>query len=246
MMCSFENKVMVLFSPKTGSQTLHGFLRRVVQVPNAYYGPRNPAQPDYEDGQAHWHPCMAYAVKHCGIAREDLPNWRFATFWRDPIDRCLSGYAHHLRINEGSSDPTTLEVYVSFWQSMFQQYQWLTDQLFSGDERAFPEVNLNHEWFNFHDYDNEVLRLADWFGYTGPSPTSLGYHSENSEGNRLYVDDLTPDQIRVIINRYRDDYQLLESRGIMAPTRDLYYQYRLTKYDEPMKIAQDFVEHYKK
>lgn len=218
MYVSEKNKVILLWNPKTGSSSLHGYLK--LNVPDSFFGPRDRI---YPERTGHWHMPLVRIVQNAekaGINIGDLQTWKIGVFWRDPIDRTLSGLAWGKRTHPETIRPDmSVTEYIVGSYSFVDQRPFLTDKIHTNYEPNFPHLHLNWTWFNYHDYTNEFKRLAEWFGLS-PTDADIPHH-QSAEGNRLYVEDLTADEIRIIKERYWDDYELLESRGIFAPTRDL-------------------------
>lgn len=217
------HSVILLWNPKTGSQSVHRYLR--LNVPDAEFGPDGPVE---KAPFAHWHKHLGAVVNYYGIPRNSLFEYRIGTWWRDPIDRCLSGFAWHQREFPDIYGSMSLTQYIEEEHCFALQMRYLTDRRHLDVEPEFAELNLNWEWFNFHDYDNEFRRLASWFGLTPGEQAAPGFPTVKNEiphaqksNNRLQIEDLTEAEIRLIKEYYLVDYELLESRGIFAPTRDL-------------------------
>jgi hypothetical protein len=225
MFISRQHKIIVIWNPKTGSQSIHRYLR--LNVPDAYFGPAGRDEPE---GKAHWHIPLFKIMKENQITAEEIITYRIATFWRDPIDRFLSGYAWKQREFPDLYANMSIREYVETEQYFRLQKVYLADRIHSFDEPRFPLINFDSiwTWFNFHDYENEFRRLAGWFGLTPGEQAPPKYPTQGNEipwaqysNNRLQVEDLTEEEIRLIKEVHREDYELLESRGIFAPTRDL-------------------------
>lgn len=223
MFISRLHSVILTWNPKTGSQSVHRYLR--LNVPDANFGPDGNTE---KAPFAHWHKPLGAIIVQAGIPRNALFEYRIGTWWRDPIDRCLSGFAWHKREFPNTYKNMSLTQYIEEEHCFYHQMRYLTDRRLIISEPEFPEITLNWHWFNFHDYQNEFRRLASWFGLTPGEQAARGHRTVGNEiphvqhsNNRLQIEDLTEAEIRLIKEYYLPDYELLESRGIFAPTRDL-------------------------
>lgn len=222
MYLSRKHKIIIVWNIRTGSTSLHRYLR--LHVPDSDFGP---AHAKYGPKKGHWNSRFCQIVNYFQIPPEELPTYRIGSFYRDPLDRTISSMAyqqHHFpdRV-AGLSFSEYLEEHGKYVQP---QWMYLTDRNIMG-LRTFDEIDLNWEWFNFHDYENEFRRITSWFGLT---PGAKAEKMVATTGNeiphvnafpRLQVEDLTQQEIDRCKEIYRADYELLENHGIMVPSRNL-------------------------
>ena len=220
MFLSRSHKVIIIWNPKTGSTSLHRYLR--LNVPDADFGPDGPDGPK----KGHWNARICQCARYWEITMEELTEYRIASFWRDPIDRMLSSYGFHQRTRpDVVGSMTFMEYMEQHGKEVPPQWMYLTDRNIEG-VRPF-EVDLNWEWFNFHDYQNEFKRLAGWFGLTPGEVAPRMFPTVGNEipyvnvSTHIQVEDLSQEEINFVKNTFRTDYELLESEGIFPLSRDL-------------------------
>ena len=222
MYLSRKHKIIIVWNIRTGGVSLHRYLR--LNVPDSDFGPDHAK---YGPKKGHWNARLCQIVNYFEIPPETLPEYRIATFYRDPLDRCLSSMAyqeHHFpdRV-EGLSFSEYLEIHGKY---VHPQWMYLTDRDMDGI-RVYDGIDLNWEWFNYHDYENEFKRIVSWFGlttegYGGPHEATTGIEIPHLNCfPRLQVEDITQQEIDRCKEIYRADYELLEQHGIMMPSRDL-------------------------
>lgn len=222
MYLSREHKIIILWNLRTGGCSLHRYLR--LNVPDSDFGPTHPK---YGPKKGHWNARLCQIVNYFEIPPETLPEYRIASFYRDPLDRCLSSMAYQLHHFPGRVDDMSFSEYLDVYGVYVQpQWMYLTDRDAEG-LRIFDGIDLNWEWFNFHDYENEFKRITSWFGLT---PGEVAPKMFPTEGNeipwvntfpRLQVEDITQEDIDRVKEINQLDYELLEQHGIMMPSREL-------------------------
>lgn len=208
----------------TGSTSIHRYLR--LHVPDSDFGPDHP---NYGPKKGHWHGRLCQIVNYFEIPVEELPTYRIATFYRDPIERVLTVLPYQIdHFPHRNLDTVSLSEWIEIQgQYMHPQWMYLTDRNIIG-ERVYDGIDLNWEWFNYHDYENEFRRLASWFGLTpgNKAPKMVATTGNqiphlNHYENTPTIADLTQQDIDRIKEIFRADYELLEQHGIMVPSRDL-------------------------
>lgn len=222
MFLSREHKIIVLWNPGTGSVSLHRYLR--LNVPDGDFGPDHEI---YGPKKGHWNARFCQIVNYFEIPPETLPEYRIATFYRDPLERMASTLTyeqqHFPHRVEGMSFAEYIEMH---GQYVHPQWMYLTDRGVDGI-RTFDGIDLNWEWFNFHDYENEFRRLASWFGLIPGNVAAPGVATVGNEipyvnvFPSIQIEDMSQQEIDRIKEISRADYELLENHGIMVPSRDL-------------------------
>lgn len=208
----------------TGSVSLHRYLR--LNVPDSDFGPDHPK---YGPKKGHWHGRLCQIVNYFEIPVEELPTYRIATFYRDPMERVLTVLPYQIdHFPHRNLDTVSLSEWIEIQgQYMHPQWMYLTDRNIIG-ERVYDGIDLNWEWFNYHDYENEFKRIVSWFGLTTEgygglheATTGIEIPHLNHYENTPTIADLTQQDIDRIKEIFRADYELLEQHGIMVPSRDL-------------------------
>lgn len=224
MYLSRKHKIIIVWNLGTGSVSLHRYLR--LNVPDSDFGPDHEK---YGPKKGHWHCRFCQIVNYFNIPPETLPEYRIATFYRDPIERALVSMPYQLaHFPFRNFDSMTFSEYLEeHGKYVHPQWLYLTDRDFMGI-RCFDGIDLNWEWFNYHDYENEFRRLAGWFGLTPgeqapPMVPTTGNEIPhlNHYPNALRIEDLSQQVINRCKEIYHADYELLENHGIMVPSRDL-------------------------
>jgi len=184
-------KILVLLNPKTGSQSLRQLMVYLNSTRSIFtvseIGLRNSRMSRFS----------AY------FPNEDLTGYRIFAFYRDPLERFLSGMEHH-QTKFPVEFPRTMSVseYLNACGGFTPQVLHLN-----------PE-GYTLELFNFEDFNNEVVRMAAEFGYT---INAAQVPKINESANRKRRSDLTAQEIQLIRNHYDADYQFFASKGITFP-----------------------------
>jgi hypothetical protein len=208
-MISRQNKVIVLFNPKTGTKTLHSlFMYKVPDVDFHSLAPTN---------KGHYHfPLSVIADRDEGI-KHNIQNYRIVSFYRDPIDRFLSGMAwHRMKYPDIVTPEMTIKEYIEYPMAFVHQLPYICDRETHRSRRYFDGMDLNWTLLNYHDFENEVIRLGNMFGL---NLDKSEIPKENVSENRQQIENLTQEEIAMIKNVYVRDYEYLESQGIMVPSR---------------------------
>jgi hypothetical protein len=209
MLLHKDKKSIILFNMKAGSMSLRnifggldpGFMRGNVGNPdthnNAFLWMLPKLFPDFD-------------------VENELMEYHVGCFYRDPIDRFLSGMAYFLRVHT-EFDPNLRPIkYFEECGTWGYQYRWL-GSLYSHDSwNGTPWHPVPIHYYNFHDFENEVKRLASDIGFTLRSDQIARVNS--SEGNRLHYEDLTQTEIDFLKEYYDPDYKFLASKGLKVPT----------------------------
>lgn len=116
-------------------------------------------------------------------------NFKFYGFYRDPIDRFLSMEAFVRRKGHPEERKWIL----------FPQHKYLDA----------PNVEL----LNFDNFDQEVVKVMDAFGFTiTPADVERVVHPDETPRLR---DELTSEELAEIYRRFKADYDFLLSKGIV-------------------------------
>ena len=223
MYLSREHKIIIVWNLGTGGVSLHRYLR--LNVPDSDFGPDHPI---YGPKKGHWRARICQIVNYFDIPHHELPQYRIATFYRDPIERLLVSlpYQKHHFPGRFPEDITLAQYIEEHGQYVHPQWMYLTDRDFRGI-RCFDGIDLNWQWFNYHDYENEFRRLAGWFGLTPGEPAEILVPTTGNEiphlnyYPRLQVEDISQAEIDRCKEIYWEDYELFEQNGIFVPSRDL-------------------------
>lgn len=208
MLLHKEKKAIVLFNMKTGSMSLRRFLER---IDSGFDGGNWLGM-----GRTHSNPFLWMLPKYFPDFDVDneLMNYHVSCFYRDPIDRFLSGMFYAFRRQPEVDSTIRVKKYYEEQGYWGYQYRWL-GTLFPHDSwDATPWHPVPIHYYNFHDYDNEVVRLCSDIGITITKDQIP--HENSSDGNRLYLKDLTQDEIEFLKELYLPDYLFLASRGLQV------------------------------
>jgi len=216
MMICKKNRVVFLFNPKTGTNSIHYIFK--TKNPSLDFGKIPERYKTYEVMRnGHLHLPLSKIVEIHPDIGEEIREYKIASFYRDPIDRFLSGMDWHTRkYPEIVTPEMTVKEYIEYPMAFVHQYPFLTDRSTPYQERHFDGIDLDWTLLNYHDFENEVLRLADMFKI---SLNKSEIVRKNEGTTRKYIDDLTQEEISMIKEIYVRDYEYLESQGIMVPSR---------------------------
>ena len=197
-------KLIVLFNTKTGSKSL-----RQVMINRGGF--------NVGDGLHHNTPLWRITTLYPDFDVDNqLMNYRVICFYRDPIDRHLSGMAWYL---EHYNLDTNMSVDQFLDEHGFLGYQfcWLANILPSAGPNwnATPWHPVPIELYNFHDFDNEVVRIAASIG-VNMNPNQVPKINESTQ--RKYLEDLTQAEIDRLKEQYAPDYAFFASKNIQVPT----------------------------
>lgn len=192
-------RIIVLFNAKTASKSL-----REVMLTRAGF--------DVGDGLHHNSPLWRLPNLYPDFDIEnELMNYRVITFYRDPIDRHLSGMAWYLE-RYGLNTNMSIDEFLDEHGVITWQYMWLAN-IPPGSDTPWHPVPI--ELYNFHDFANEVVRIADSLGFT---IRANQVPHLNESPTRKYLADLTQAEIDRLKQEYALDYQFFASRNIQVPT----------------------------
>lgn len=188
MIISPYHKLIILLNMKTGSMSLK---KNFIDIPGGRF--INASTGIQHNVRLRW---LTYFYPQ--MEGVDISDWRVVAFYRKPIERFLSGMAYHI---ERFALPTNVSVeeYISGFGVVTPQVAFLNPP------------NKTVDLFNFHDFANEVVRLAGELGY---SINSAQVPKINESANRKQVSDLTTAEIERIQDIYAEDYAFFASKGI--------------------------------
>jgi len=193
-------RLIVLFNAKTGSKSL-----RETMIPRGGFS--------VGDGLHHNSPLWRLPVLYPDFDVENqLTEYRVIAFYRDPVDRFLSGMAWYL--DHYQLDPSmSVDQFIDEHGCIGWQYCWLANVLPGRPWDSAPWHPVPIELYNFHDFANEVVRIADSLGFTLRA-NQVPHVNEST--NRKYIEDLTQAEIDRIKEFYAPDYAFFASKNIQV------------------------------
>ena len=203
-------KIAILFTPRTGSHTLHNLLWRLCRDRLAEPFNRTHGfnfDPQAEDG-IHFH--LGWWHVEQTYRQYNLNQYRGFAFYRHPESWFLSAlkYMHNEdRIKyHGNMSPR------AYWEADTTLMKRQTNIL--GSRHLCPDGG-DIELFNFHDMNNELIRLFKELG-VDLTPEIIDQHTMRKAG---YPFDRTlSDKDKAQIRKYWwEDYHWLEYKGIELP-----------------------------
>jgi hypothetical protein len=175
----------------------------------------------------------------------DFSSYKFYAFYRNPVERFISGYTFSKRNNEHfvrflhyflgedaynisclmttpytllSDDIKNKINTITFSDFINSNYvddmaKYAGDLIFAPQSKwlncsGCPPIQL----LNFADFDNEILKIAGIFDLDISTVPKIN-QSVVVDGE-MTVDMLTPEQLQKIQNRYKDDYDFFNAKGI--------------------------------
>jgi hypothetical protein len=216
MLLSKNKKVGVFFAPKTGSVSLHKMF----------------TSPDLDES-AHNH--KPYSVLQKAQIK-DLDQYQFMCFYRNPIDRFISAANYQLRVASaipfilqffyGATTTRISSTHAIAYGALSEENQTrlnsikLIDMLKLAKRSIWAPYMSQKTWvdapnttlLNFHDFDNEIIKVAGLLGV--PCPVAI---KENVSEGLHTIDELSPDDIAAIRSLYQADYEFFASKGIQFP-----------------------------
>jgi Sulfotransferase family len=177
MIFSREKKLAIFLVPRTGSTSLIKIFREV---------------PNIEVHDEHIKPSSVH-----------LDGYRFFAFYRDPIERFLSGYKQKRNVAMNVENNTNRNI---LDMSMLDYIRWLktidleTMQIYEPQNHWYHK---NNEYFNFSDYENNVHHILKEFGVRIDSLP----RENRSDETKIDLTDTGMDELKEL---YSEDYRLLE------------------------------------
>lgn len=183
-----ERKVIILYTHKTGTNTLRHILRDHGRIDHVRLEGINN------------HPSLDQIRYQYPEIGEQAYEYEVYAFYRNPIERHLSWMKY-------VSNSTYREPNLTMMQ-WYDKYGFFVPQV-----RWIRHSTVNINLLNYHDFDAEVRRVMGRIGIHIPLTETFQKH--NASGNTRTEADLTPEEVSFLKDDIlKEDYDYLASRGI--------------------------------
>lgn len=186
---------MVVWNPRTGSHSHHELLWK---HKDRLFQPDSDLWRETDHMWNHYH--MNYAAM-CFVYGKylDISDYTVFSFYREPVDWFLSAvkYKTNTQWNLGFHINMSPRAFYERSDLSEGQYPFL----------CAPKTEL----FNFHDFDNETVRM---FGLLGIEITPQDIPKINNEPPKEQRGPLSEAELSRIRHYWRRDFEFFESRGI--------------------------------
>jgi len=192
MILDRKRKLIVILNSRTGSTSLS----------KMFHDSAIESELDFGKDNQHWNWCLKRVLIEAPDIEEEViaGKYRVFSFYREPIERFLSGMGHHYRmVPHLMRENMTIEEYDIAVGFFAPQYHFLHME------------GVEIEWFRFDDYVNEVIRLAAIFGL---DITEKDVPWRNEALRIIPRESLTAEEITTVKDFYKMDYDLFASKGI--------------------------------
>ena len=182
-----ERKVIILYTHKTGTNTLRHILRNHGRIDHVYLeGVNN-------------HPSLDQIKYQYPEIGKQVYEYDVYAFYRNPIERHLS-WMKYASINAIRDPNLTVMEWYDKYGFFVPQVRWI--------RHSTVEIKL----LNYHDFDDEVRGVMEKIEIDIPLTETIPKH--NASGNTRTEADLLPEEIEFLKEILKEDYDYLASRGI--------------------------------